>query len=169
MAQSDNKRMAKNTLLLYFRMILMTGINLYASRVILNTLGVVDFGINNVAGGVITMLGFLTNSLGGDSSRYITYSLGKGDMIVMKKTFGNILSIHFILAAIVLLAGETLGLWFMSTQLQIPIERENAAMWVYQFSIFSSVLAVMSAPYNATIIAHEKMSDLLIFPLPMLY
>ena len=76
----------------------------------------------------------------------------------MKKTFGNILSIHFILAVIVLLVGETLGLWFMSTQLQIPPEREAAAMWVYQFSIFSSVLAVVSVPYNATIIAHEKMS-----------
>lgn len=104
------------------------------------------------------MLGFLTSSLGGASSRYITYNLGKGDMAVMKKTFGNILSIHFILAAIVLVIGETVGLWFMSTQLQIPPERETAALWVYQFSIFSSVLAVISVPYNATIIAHEKMS-----------
>lgn len=133
-------------------------INLYTSRVILKTLGVTDYGINNVVGGVITMLGFLTSSLGGASSRYITYNLGKGDMAVMKKTFGNILSIHFILAAIVLVIGETLGLWFMSTQLQIPLERETAALWVYQFSIFSSVLAVISVPYNATIIAHEKMS-----------
>lgn len=133
-------------------------INLYTSRVILKTLGVTDYGINNVVGGVITMLGFLTSSLGGASSRYITYNLGKGDMSIMKKTFGNILSIHFILAAIVLVIGETVGLWFMSTQLQIPLERETAALWVYQFSIFSSVLAVISVPYNATIIAHEKMS-----------
>lgn len=131
-------------------------INLYTSRVILKTLGVTDYGINNVVGGVITMLGFLTSSLGGASSRYITYNLGKGDMSIMKKTFGNILSIHFILAAIVLVIGETVGLWFMSTQLQIPLERETAALWVYQFSIFSSVLAVISVPYNATIIAHEK-------------
>lgn len=154
----NNKRIAKNTLLLYVRMLFMLAVNLYASRVILNTLGVVDFGINNVVGGVITMLGFLTGSLGAASSRYITYDLGKGDMNVMKKTFGNILSIHFILAAIVFIVGETLGLWFMSTQLQIPPERETAAMWVYQFSIFSSILAVISVPYNATIIAHEKMS-----------
>lgn len=133
-------------------------ISLYTSRVILKTLGVTDYGINNVVGGIITMLGFLTSSLGGASSRYITYNLGKGDMAVMKKTFGNILSIHFILAAIVLVIGETVGLWFMSTQLQIPPERETAALWVYQFSIFSSVLAVISVPYNATIIAHEKMS-----------
>lgn len=133
-------------------------ISLYTSRVVLSTLGIVDYGINNVVGGVITMLGFLTSSLGGASSRYITYNLGKGDMAALKKTFGNILSIHFILAAIVLVIGETVGLWFMSTQLQIPPERETAALWVYQFSIFSSVLAVISVPYNATIIAHEKMS-----------
>lgn len=155
---ANNNRIAKNTLLLYIRMFFMLVINLYTSRVILKTLGVTDYGINNVVGGVITMLGFLTSSLGGASSRYITYNLGKGDMAVMKKTFGNILSIHFILAAIVLVIGETLGLWFMSTQLQIPLERETAALWVYQFSIFSSVLAVISVPYNATIIAHEKMS-----------
>ena len=154
----NNKRIAKNTLLLYFRMLFMMGVNLYASRVILNTLGVVDYGINNVVGGVITMLGFLTGSLGAASSRYITYDLGKGDMAVMRRTFGNILTIHFLLAAIVLVVGETLGLWFMSTQLQIPPERATAAMWVYQFSIFSSVLAVVSVPYNATIIAHERMS-----------
>ena len=136
----------------------MMAVNLYTSRVILNTLGVVDYGINNVVGGVIAMLGFLTGSLGAASSRYITYDLGKGDMALMRETFGNILSIHFILAGIVFVVSETLGLWFMSTQLQIPPERETAAMWVYQFSIFSSVLAVISVPYNATIIAHEKMS-----------
>lgn len=155
---SNNKRIAKNTLLLYIRMLFMMLVSLYTSRVILNTLGVVDYGINNVVGGVIAMLGFLTGSLGAASSRYITYDLGKGDMAVMKETFGNILSIHFILAGIVFIVGETAGLWFMSTQLQIPPERETAAMWVYQFSIFSSVLAVISVPYNATIIAHERMS-----------
>ena len=133
-------------------------ISLYTSRVVLSTLGIVDYGINNVVGGVITMLGFLTGSLSAASSRYITYDLGKGDMIALKKTFGNILSIHYILAAIVLVLGETLGLWFMSTQLQIPPEREIAAMWVYQFSILSFILAIINVPYNATIIAHEKMS-----------
>lgn len=154
----NNKRIAKNTLLLYIRMLFMLVISLYTSRVVLNTLGIVDYGINNVVGGVIAMLGFIASSLGAASSRYITYDLGRGDMTVMKKTFGNILSIHFILAAIILVFGETFGLWFMSTQLQIPPERETAAMWVYQFSIFSSILAIISVPYNATIIAHEKMS-----------
>ncbi len=158
-SHSENtKRIAKNTLVLYARMLFMMLVSLYTSRVVLNTLGVTDYGIYNVVGGVIAMLGFLTGSLGAASSRYITYDLGKGDMAVMRKTFGNILSIHIILAGIVFIFGETLGLWFMSTQLQIPPERETAAMWVYQFSIFSSVLAVISVPYNATIIAHEKMS-----------
>ena len=154
----NNKRIAKNTLLLYFRMLFMMLVSLYTSRVVLNTLGVVDFGINNVVGGVITMLGFLTGSLGAASSRYITFDLGKGDMGVMKRTFGNIKSIHYILAGIILLVGETIGLWFMTTQLQIPAERETAAFWVYQFSILSAMIAVISVPYNSTIIAHEKMS-----------
>ncbi len=155
---SDNtKRIAKNTLLLYVRMLFTMAVSLFTSRVILNTLGVEDYGINNVVGGVISMLGFLTGSLGAASSRYITYDLGKGDMDIMKKTFGNILSIHYILAAIILILGETVGLWFMNTQLQIPIGRETAAFWVYQFSVLSSIMAVISVPYNATIIAHEKM------------
>lgn len=160
MSQSseNNKRIAKNTLLLYVRMLFTMLISLFTSRVVLNTLGVTDYGINNVVGGVIAMLGFLTGSLGAASSRYITFDLGKVDTVLMRKTFGNILSIHFILAGIVLLFGETFGLWFMSTQLQIPEDRFTAAMWVYQFSIFSSILGVISVPYNATIIAHEKMT-----------
>ena len=155
---SDNKRIAKNTLLLYVRMLFMMAVSLYTSRVVLNALGVNDYGIYNVVGGVITMLGFLTGSMGAASSRYITYDLGRGDRSVMRKTFGNILSIHSILAGIILIIGETAGLWFVMTQLQIPEERAMAAIWVYQFSILSSVLAVLSVPYNATIIAHEKMS-----------
>lgn len=154
----NNKRIAKNTLLLYVRMLFMMLVSLYTSRVVLNTLGVVDFGIYNVVGGVIAMLGFLTGSLGAASSRYITYDLGKGDMAIMKRTFGNIKSIHYILAGVILLIGETVGLWFVVTKLQIPTERATAALWVYQFSILSSMMAVISVPYNATIIAHEKMS-----------
>lgn len=154
----NNKRIAKNTLLLYVRMLFMMLVSLYTSRVVLNTLGVVDFGIYNVVGGVIAMLGFLTGSLGAASSRYITYDLGIGDMAIMKRTLGNIKSIHYILAGVILLIGETVGLWFVVTKLQIPAERATAAFWVYQFSILSSMLAVISVPYNATIIAHEKMS-----------
>lgn len=154
----NNKRIAKNTLLLYVRMLFMMLVSLYTSRVVLNTLGVVDFGIYNVVGGVIAMLGFLTGSLGAASSRYITYDLGKGDVAIMKRTFGNIKSIHYILAGVIILIGETVGLWFVVTKLQIPTERAIAALWVYQCSILSSMMAVISVPYNATIIAHEKMS-----------
>ena len=153
----NNKRIAKNTLILYVRMLLTMAISLYTSRVVLNTLGVTDYGIYNVVGGVITMLSFLTGSMGAASSRYITYDLGKGDMFTMKRTFGNILSIHFILAGIILLFGETIGLWFVLNKLQIPENRMVAAFWVYQCSILTSILSVISIPYNAAIIAHEKM------------
>ncbi len=154
----NNKRIAKNTLLLYVRTLLMILINLYTQRVVLNTLGVEDFGINNVVAGVITMLGFLNASLGAASSRYITYDLGRGDLNAMKKTFGNILSLYTLLAVLVLILGETLGLWFMTTQLHIPSEREFAAFWVYQFSILSFLCSMTNVPYNSLIIAHERMS-----------
>lgn len=154
---ANNKRIAKNTLLLYVRMLFTMAIGLYTGRVVLNTLGVTDYGIYNVVGGVIAMLGFLTGSMSAASSRFITYDLGKGDMAVMKKTFGNILSIHFILAGIILFFGETIGLWFVLNKLQIPADRMTAALWVYQFSVFTSILSVISVPYNAAIIAHERM------------
>ncbi len=154
---SNNKRIAKNTLLLYARMLFMMGVSLYTSRVVLNTLGITDYGVYNVVGGVITMLGFLTSSMGAASSRYITYGIGKGDIAATKQTFGNILSIHFILAGIILLVGETIGLWFVLEKLQIPTERQTAALWVYQFSVLTSMLSVVSIPYNAAIIAHERM------------
>lgn len=139
-------------------MLFMLIVSLYTSRVVLKTLGVIDYGIFNVVGGVIAMLGFLTGSLAGASSRFITFDLGQGDIDNMKRTFGNIKSIHYILAGVILFLGETVGLWFMTTKLQIPLERTTAAFWVYQFSIFSSIMAVISVPYNSTIIAHEKMS-----------
>lgn len=157
-SSESNKRIAKNTLLLYGRMLLMLGVNLFASRVILRTLGVVDFGINNVVGGVIAMLGFLTGSLSGATSRFITFDLGTGDIEKLKKTFGSVIFIHYLVAGFILVLGETIGLWFVITQLNIPPERSTAAMFVYQFSILSSILGIISVPYNSDIIAHEKMS-----------
>ncbi len=154
---TNNKRIAKNTLLLYVRMLFTIAIGLYTGRVVLNALGITDYGIYNVVGGVIAMLGFLTGSMSAASSRFITYDLGKGDITVMKRTFGNILSIHFIIAGVILLFGETIGLWFVLNKLQIPAERMTAALWVYQFSVFTSILSVISVPYNAAIIAHERM------------
>ena len=154
----NNKRIAKNTLLLYVRMLFLLAINLYTSRVVLHTLGVIDFGIYNVVGGVIAMLGFLNNSLSAASSRFITYDIGKDEIENTKNTFGNILTIHLVLAFLVFIVGETLGLWFLLTQLQIPAGRQLAAFWVYQFSVLTSLVNILSIPYNATIIAHERMS-----------
>lgn len=154
----NNKRIAKNTFLLYVRMLFMMIISLYTSRVVLHALGVVDYGIHNVVGGVIAMLNFINNSLSAASSRFITYDIGLGNMDIMKRTFGNILCIHFVIAGIVFLVGETIGLWFMMTQLQIPENRYIAAFWVYQFSVLTSIISIISVPYNAVIIGHEKMS-----------
>lgn len=153
----NNKRIAKNTLLLYARMFLLMVIGLYTSRVILNTLGVEDYGIYNVVGGIVVMFSFLSNSLSTASSRFITYDLGVGDLSLIKKTFGNIITIHLLLALIILILGETIGLWFVLNKLQTPENRMTAALWVYQFSIFSFVLNIISIPYNAIIIAHERM------------
>ena len=155
---SNNKRIAYNTLLLYIRMLFLVLISLYTSRVVLQALGVEDFGINNVVGGIISFLGFLTGSLAGASSRFITFALGKGDIEHLKKIFGNIVTIHIVFALAILIIGETIGLWFMTTQLNIPAERETAAFWVYQFSILTAMGNLVSTPYNAAVIAHEKMS-----------
>lgn len=154
----NNRRIAKNAFLMYMRMFILMPISLYTSRVILNTLGVEDFGIYNVVGGVIAMLGFLNASLSGASSRFITFNIGIGDHKKLKRTFGNILSIHALLALIILLLGETICLWFVYTQLQIPQPRFDAAIWVYHFSVISAILSILTVPYNSTIIAHEHMS-----------
>lgn len=155
---ANNKRIAKNTLLLYFRMLIMLIIGLYTSRIVLNSLGVIDFGIYNVVGGVVAMFGFLTNSMGGATSRYITYYLGVGNIQLLKNIFGNIKTIHFILAILILIICETIGLYFFYCKLQIPQERITASFWVYQFSVLASIISVLNIPYNALIISHEKMS-----------
>lgn len=157
MASDNNKRIAKNTLLLYFRMLLIIIITLYTSRVILNTLGVDDYGIYNVVGGVITMLGFLNGSLGGASSRFITFALGKGDKNKLQDVFSTVLCVHFLLAGIIVLLAETVGLWFICNKLVIPAERMTAALWVYHCAILSMVVTIISVPYNALIIAYERM------------
>lgn len=153
----NNKRIAKNTLLLYFRMLFTMAVSLYTSRIVLNVLGVEDFGIYNVVGGIIAMLGFLTGSLSSASSRYITYALGKGNFKKLQETFANIQAIHLLFALIVAFLAETIGLYFLTNYIQIPTERENAAFWVFQFSVFTTSLSLISIPYNASIIAHEKM------------
>lgn len=154
----NNKRIAKNTLLLYVRMLFMMAVSLYTSRVVLNTLGVVDYGIYNVVGGVVAMFGFINASMSSATQRFITFALGKGDQENLQKVFSTSLQIHFLIALIIVLLGETLGLWFLNEKMQIPDNRMDAAFWVYQCSVLSTVVMILSVPYNATIIAHEKMS-----------
>lgn len=154
----DSKRIAKNTLLLYGRMALTMLVALFTSRVVLQALGVTDFGVYNVVGGVVAMMGFLNGSLGGATSRFITYELGLGDKGNVRHVFRCAVSIHYLLAALVLVIAETAGLWFVLEKLVIPDERMTAALWVYQCSVLTVVVTIISSPYNALIIAHERMS-----------
>jgi O-antigen/teichoic acid export membrane protein len=154
----NNKRIAKNTLLLFFRMFLTLGVSLYTSRVVLKSLGVVDYGIYSVVGGVVIMFSFLNTSMASATQRFLTFELGKNDFEQLKKVFSMSLNIHVIIAITILILAETIGLWFLNSKLNIPLERMNAANWVYQFSILSFVVTVFSVPYNAVIIAHERMN-----------
>lgn len=155
---SNNKRIAKNTLLLYFRMFLTMIVSLYTSRVVLNILGVEDYGVYNVTGGVIAMFAFLSTAMSSATQRYITFALGKGDKKRLNVVFNTAVFIHIIISLFVLILGETVGLWFVVNKLVIPEGREFAAMCVYQCSILTSLIAIMSVPYNADIVANEKMS-----------
>ena len=158
-AQSNNnKRIAKNTLLLYFRMLFMMVVSLYTSRVILNALGVEDFGIYNVVGGVVAMFNIISGSLSAAISRFITYELGKGDQSKLNKIFSSSVTIQLLLSLIVVVLIEAVGVWFLNTKMTIPAERMTAANWVLQFSIITFVINIISVPYNAVIIAHERMS-----------
>lgn len=134
------------------------GVSLYTSRMVLNTLGVEDFGIYNIVGGVIVMFSFLNTSMSGATSRFLTFELGRGDYEKLKKTFSAALTIHFIIAGIILVLGETIGLWWLENKLVVAPDRMPAARWVYQLSILSSMITITQVPYNATIIAHERMS-----------
>jgi len=136
---SNNKRIAKNTLFLYLRMLIVMPVSIYTSRVVLNTLGVGDYGIYNVVGGIVMTLGVLNGALSSSTSRFLTYELGKKDMDTLKKTFSSSLNLHIITALIVVLLAETIGLWFFYNKLVIPAERIDAAFWVYQFSILTTV------------------------------
>ena len=158
MAVSSNKRIAKNTLLLYFRMLLTIVVGLYTSRVVLNTLGVNDYGVYNVVGGIVAMLSFLNSALTAASQRFIAFELGRGDLSKLKKIFCTSVTIHATLAAIIFVIAETVGLWFVNTHLNIDADRMVAANWVYQFSIFTFMLTVLSVPYNSCIVAHEHMN-----------
>lgn len=154
----NNKRIAKNTLLLYVRMLFTMAVSLFTSRVILNTLGVEDYGINNVVGGIVTMFSVLSGSLSASISRFITFELGKGNLQRLKTVFSTGVNIQLGMSLLVVILAEAVGIWFLNTKMNIPVERLNAANWVFQCAILTFVLNLLSVPYNAAIIAHEKMS-----------
>lgn len=154
---SSNKRIAKNTVFLYIRMFISLVVSLYTSRVVINVLGVEDYGIYGVVGGVVGMLGFLNSSMTGATSRFISYELGRGDKKRMSDTFSNAFLSHGLIALFVLIISETVGLWFLNNKLVIPEERVVAAQWLYQLSILSAIITIFQVPYNSAIVAHEKM------------
>lgn len=154
----NNKRIAKNTLMLYIRMLLIMVVNLYTSRVILQALGVEDFGLYNVVGGVVVLFTFINNAMVTSTQRFLNFEIGRNDIEEAQKVFSASLNIHFLIAGIFLLLAETVGLWFLNQYIQIPDGRETAANLVYQFSVIVSILNIIRSPYNAAIIAHEHMS-----------
>ena len=157
-AAINNRRVAKNTLVLYFRMLFQMAVYLYTSRVVIRELGLVDYGIYDVVGATIGILVFLNNSMLNCTQRFITFAIGKGDSGYLKNVYSVSLVIHFLLALLILLLGETVGLWYVENRMVIPADRFDAALWVYHCSLISAVFVVISVPYNAAIVAYEKMS-----------
>lgn len=154
----DTKRIAKNTLAMYIRMAVTMVVGLYTSRVILNVLGVEDYGTYNVVGGVVSMFSLLTASMSASISRYLTFSLGKGDRDELRRVFSVSLEVQLFLAVVIVLAVEAVGVWFLNTQMKIPPDRLVAANWVMQCSLVSFVVGLLMVPYNASIISHERMN-----------
>lgn len=154
---ADNKRIAKNTIYLYIRMFVSMVVALYTSRKILETLGVEDFGILNVVGGIISLMSFINGSMSVATQRYLTYELGRGVEGQFNKVFNIAVYIHAFIAVLVLIAAETVGVWFVNTQLNIPEARMSAANWVFQAAILSTILGILQTPYNAAIISYEHM------------
>lgn len=155
---NNNKRLAKNTIYLYLRMILTMAIGLYTSRVVLQTLGVSDYGVYNVTGGLITLLTYVNTMLSGGTSRFLTIALGKNNLEKLKITFSTTVTLSVVSAMIVLILGETIGLWFINNQLNIDPNRIYAANWVYQCSLFSALFTITQTPFSASLISHERMN-----------
>lgn len=158
MNDANNKRIAKNTLMLYFRMILLMVIGLYTSRVILQALGVENYGINSVIAGFLSMFGIITSSMSSAISRFITVELGKGNAVRLKQVFSTSISVQLFMGILIVVLIETFGMWFVSTKMQIPEGREIAAQWCLHCATLTTFIALMNIPFNSAIVAHEKMS-----------
>lgn len=155
---ADNRRIAKNAVALYLRMFVTMGVALYASRVVLQTLGETDYGIYSVVGGVVAMFGFLNGAMTSATQRYLNVGIAQGDAARLKDTFRTAAQVHIIIALLVLVFSETVGLWFVTSKLVLPAERMGATMWVFQFAVASAMMGIASLPFSAAIIAHERMS-----------
>lgn len=155
---ANNKRIAKNTIMLYFRMILLMAIGLFTSRVILQALGVEDYGINSVIAGFLSMFGIITSSMSSAISRFITVELGKGDNQKLKQVFSTSVSVQLFMGAILMILIETFGMWFVISKMQIPEGREYAAQWCLHCAAITTLISLVNVPFNAVIVAHEKMS-----------
>lgn len=165
MASSDNIRIVKNTGILYIRMLILMLLGFYTSRIVLNSLGVVDFGVYNVVGGIVSVFSILTTAMSGTTQRYITIALGENDIEKLKETFSVGLTIHLIISLILFICIEFLGLYFLYNFAVIPEDRLTAAFWVFQISTITAILTIINVPFNGTIIAHEKMSAFAFFSL----
>ena len=155
---ANNKRIAKNTMYLYVRMLVSLVVQLYTSRVILDALGASDYGIYNVVGGMVTMFAFMSNTMATAAQRFMSYALGRQDMNDLSKTFVVSTIIMWVIAVIVFVLVEIVGIYFLYYQLSIPDNRMVAAFWVFQFSVISLFVTIISVPYNAALIAHERVS-----------
>lgn len=155
---SSNKRIAKNTLILYLRMFVVTAVSLFTSRIILQVLGVADFGLYNAVGSIVLMFSIINGVLSAGTSRFLTFALGKNEPDEVKKTFSAAFLMHALIAVFVFVLAETVGLWFLHNKINIPADRIFAAKWLYQFSIVSCMLSMTQVPYGALIIAHERMA-----------
>lgn len=154
---SSNKRIVKNTIMLYLRMMVSMLVSLYTSRVVLQTLGVDDYGVYGVVGGVVTMFGFFNGTMAGGTARFLSYELGLGNKQCLRYTFSSALLLHLAIALLVVVICETFGIWFLENKLVIPADRMVAARYVLQYSIISMIFSVVQVPFNAAIIAHERM------------
>lgn len=154
----NKTKIAKNTMLLYVRMILVMAVTLFTTRIVLKNLGVEDYGIYNVVAGIVSMFAFLNSSMAGATQRFLSFELGINDKNRVNLVFCQSVLIHLLIAVIILVLAETIGLWFVYNKLTIPADRFVAAMWVYQIAILSFMFQIVNVPYHASIIAHEKMS-----------
>lgn len=157
-AQTSGKTIAKNTMFLYFRMMVTMVISLYTSRVVLQILGVDDYGIYQAVGGIVGFMSFVNNALGTGSSRFITFGLGEGNAEKLKNIFATTFTCHFILAVLIVIVAETVGLWFLHNKMVIAPNRLYAAEWVFHLSIVIAFFTLTQVPFNACIIAHERMT-----------